>query len=110
MPLFSILVANYNNYVYFTDCYNSLTNQTFQDYEIIIVDDCSTDGSFERIRDLTVANPKVKLYQNPENKGVGYTKRKCVEYAAGEICGFVDPDDGISANALEEIINYLLCI
>ena len=106
MPLFSILVANYNNYVYFTDCYNSLTNQTFQDYEIIIVDDCSTDGSFERIRDLTVANPKVKLYQNPENKGVGYTKRKCVEYAAGEICGFVDPDDGISANALEEIINY----
>jgi len=106
MAIFSILIANYNNHQYFIDCYNSLINQTFEDYEIIIVDDCSTDGSFEKIRDLTGANPKVRLYKNLENKGVGYTKRKCIEYASGEICGFVDPDDSISLNALQKILSH----
>lgn len=99
--LFSILIAHYNNYHYFKQCYASLKNQTFQEFEVIILDDCSTDNSLEKIKLLTQDDTRVKIYKNLENKGVGFTKRKCVELATGEICGFVDPDDTITEDAIE---------
>ncbi|WP_435524096.1 glycosyltransferase family 2 protein [Chryseobacterium indoltheticum] len=101
MVKFSILIAHYNNYDYFVECYNSILNQTHKDFEIVIVDDCSTDDSYQKIVELTKDNTKVKIFRNEENKGVGYTKRRCAEMASGEICGFVDPDDAITENALQ---------
>jgi len=100
---FSILIAHYNNWNYFQECYQSLKNQTFQDYEIIIVDDYSTDDSYQKLKELALFDSKIKLFQNSENKKVGYTKHRCVEEANGEICLFVDPDDAIVNNALEVI-------
>lgn len=102
--LFSILIAHYNNFDYFKDCYANLEKQTHQNFEIILVDDCSTDGSFDKIKDFVKADSRVKFHRNPENKGVGFTKRKCAELATGEFCGFVDPDDAITENALEEML------
>ena len=74
--MFSILVAHYNNYEYFKDCYKSIIGQTFQNFEVIIVDDCSTDDSLEKIRNLVSKDQRFKIYTNEENKGVGYTKKK----------------------------------
>lgn len=102
--LFSILVAHYNNYEYFLDCYESILKQTYQDFEVIILDDCSTDNSLEKIKELTKGDSRFRLFQNEENQGVGFTKRKCVELASGEICGFVDPDDALSENAIENSV------
>lgn len=99
--IFSVLIAHYNNFNYFKDCYQSLLKQTFNDFEVILVDDCSTDDSFENIKKLTKNDLRVKLFKNNENKGVGFTKRKCVELASGEICGFLDPDDALANNAIE---------
>lgn len=99
--IFSILIAHYNNYDYFTECYNSILNQTYQNFEIVIVDDCSTDDSYQKIVELTKDSTKVKIFRNEENKGVGYTKRRCAEMASGEICGFVDPDDAVTESALQ---------
>ncbi|MBW7675599.1 glycosyltransferase family 2 protein [Chryseobacterium chendengshani] len=105
--LFSILIAHYNNYQYFTECYDSILKQTYQDYEVILVDDCSVDDSYQKIIDLTKDDPKVKTFRNNENSGVGLTKKRCIELASGEICGFVDPDDTLAENALQVIIeNY----
>lgn len=98
---FSVLIAHYNNAEYFMQCYESLKKQTFQDFEIIVVDDCSTDDSFEKIQNYCNGDSRVKFFQNSENKGVGFTKRRCIEEAAGEICGFVDPDDALTEDALE---------
>lgn len=98
---FSILIAHYNNAHFFKQCYESLKNQTFHDFEIIVVDDCSTDGSLEEIEEFTKNDQRVKIFKNQENKGVGYTKKRCVELAEGEICGFVDPDDALMPDALE---------
>lgn len=98
---FSVLIAHYNNAEYFMQCYESLKKQTFQDFEIIVVDDCSTDDSFEKIQNYCNGDSRVKFFQNSENKGVGFTKKRCVEEASGEICGFVDPDDALTENAIE---------
>lgn len=98
---FSILIANYNNFEYFKECHQSIQNQSFQNFEIIIVDDFSSDDSFQKLKDLAESDSRIKLFQNEKNLGVGFTKRKCVELASGEICGFVDPDDALSENALK---------
>ncbi|MDO4763874.1 MAG: glycosyltransferase [Flavobacteriaceae bacterium] len=102
---FSILVAHYNNFEYFKDCYKSIIEQSVQDFEVIIVDDCSTDGSFEKVKVWVQNDSRFKVFQNEENKGVGYTKKKCIEMATGDICGFLDPDDALVENALKVSLN-----
>jgi len=104
MVKFSILIANYNNGKYFKECYDSILAQTCQDWEAIIVDDRSTDDSLEIISTIIKDDPRFKLTQNKENKGCGFTKRECAELASGEIAGFLDPDDTLTPEALELMI------
>ena len=101
---FSVLIAHYNNAPFFKQCYESLKKQTYQNFEIILVDDCSTDNSLDEIEYFTKGDTRVKIFKNTENKGVGFTKKRCVEEATGEICGFVDPDDALTPDALERSI------
>lgn len=103
-PLFSILIAQYNNGRYFGDCYQSIIEQTYANWEVIIVDDYSTDGSVTQMQELIGEDSRFKLYQNAENKGCGFTKRRLAALAAGEICGFLDPDDTITENAVSIMI------
>ena len=91
--LFSILVANYNNGHFFQDCYQSILSQTYTNWEVIIVDDCSTDESVSVIKQIIGVDDRFKLIENTKNYGCGYTKNKCVQNAKGDILGFLDPDD-----------------
>ncbi|ALR31289.1 glycosyl transferase family 2 [Chryseobacterium sp. IHB B 17019] len=97
----SILIANYNNGKYFEDCYKSIISQTYENWEVIIVDDCSTDDSVDIIKGLIKNDERFKLSQNETNRGCGFTKRKCVELASGDLCGFLDPDDALVPHSLE---------
>lgn len=98
---FSILIANYNNGKYFKDCYESIIAQTYKDWEAIIVDDKSTDNSVEIIKELIKDDHRFFLYENDQNRGCGYTKNRCTQFATGDICGFLDPDDAIMPEAIE---------
>jgi glycosyltransferase involved in cell wall biosynthesis len=90
--LFSVLIANYNNGKFLDEAIDSIKAQTYKNWEIIIVDDCSTDNSAEIYKN-SETDPRIKIYFNDKNHGCGYTKRRCAELAQGEICGFLDPDD-----------------
>lgn len=103
--LFSVLVANYNNGRFFRDCYSSILAQSYSHWEVIIVDDASTDDSVERIEKLILDDARFKLFKNQENKGCGFTKRKCADLAKGDILGFLDPDDALYANALKLMVD-----
>ncbi len=103
-PLFSILIANYNNGSFFKDCYESILAQTYTHWEVIIVDDASTDDSVTVIKNMIGNDARFKLYANLENKGCGYTKRRCVEQATGKLCAFLDPDDAITSEALQVMV------
>ncbi|TXD49113.1 glycosyltransferase family 2 protein [Polaribacter sp. IC073] len=103
--LFSILIANYNNGHFFIDCYYSIIKQTYTNWEVIIVDDGSNDNSLEVIKKTIGKDSRFKLYGNDKNRGCGYTKNRCCEYANGDVLGFLDPDDAIKSNALEVMVN-----
>lgn len=91
-PLFSVLIANYNNGCYLMDTVKSVYGQSYDNWEIVIVDDCSTDNSAEVYRGWS-DDPRIHIFRNDHNYGAGYTKGRCASLAHGEICGFVDPDD-----------------
>lgn len=104
IPLFSILIAQYNNGRYLHDAINSVKAQTYSNWEVILVDDASTDDSKDYYT-LYKDDDRIKIFLNEENRGCGYTKRRCVELANGEICGFLDPDDLLTPDALEIMVN-----
>lgn len=103
-PLFSILIANYNNGRYIQNCIKSIFNQTYTKWEIIIVDDGSTDNSIELIQSLSESDSRISFFRNKSNHGCGFTKNKCAKLASGEICAFLDPDDQILPNAIQKMV------
>jgi glycosyltransferase involved in cell wall biosynthesis len=100
----SILIANYNNGRYFRDCYHSIISQSWKNWEVIIVDDCSTDDSADLIKMFIEGDDRFKFYQNKTNRGCGYSKRKCLDLATGEFCAFLDPDDALFDDAIENML------
>lgn len=106
-PLFSVLIANYNNGKYLMDAIESVRQQTYVNWEIILVDDSSTDNSHELYKELK-KDERIHIYLNDQNRGCGYTKHRCAELANGELCGFLDPDDELLPNALLDSAQGLL--
>lgn len=105
-PFFSVLIANYNNGKYLQEAIDSVLAQTYTNWEVIIVDDGSTDNS-QNIYNKYKDNPQFHIYYNGENKGCGYTKHQCAVHANGEYCGYLDPDDVLLPNALDVIATLL---
>ena len=101
--LFSVLIANYNNGRYLQEAIDSVLEQTYTNWEIVIVDDKSTDNSFE-IYEKYKDDKRFRFYYNEKNGDCGCTKRRCAELAKGELCGFLDPDDALMPNALEVMV------
>lgn len=106
-PLFSVLIANYNNGKYLMDAINSVRQQTYTNWEIILVDDASTDNSHELYKQLE-QDKRIHIYCNELNQGCGYTKCRCAELANGEYCGFLDPDDELLFDAIESMVTIHL--
>lgn len=102
-PLFSVLIANYNNGRYIEEAISSVLAQTYSNWEIILIDDGSTDKSID-ILEKYKSDPRIKIHFNGINRGCGYAKRKCVEFSNGELCGFLDSDDALTIDALSEMV------
>lgn len=102
-PLFSVLIANHNDGRFLQEAINSVFNQTYSNWEIIIVDDGSTDNS-DVIYAQYKSNHSFHIYHNSKNEGCGFTKRRCIEMANGDICGFMDADDALVPEALEKMV------
>ena len=101
-PLVSILMANYNNGKYLKEAIQSVFDQTYTNWEVIIVDDASTDNSWDVIKDLSKKHNNIYSYQNIKNLKVAATKRRATELSNGEICAILDPDDTLLNTAIEK--------
>ncbi len=101
-PRFSIIVPMYNVERFVPLCLKSLISQTFEDFEIICVDDGSPDNSKDLIKEYAQKDSRIKLIVQ-ENKGLGGARNTGVRAARGEYLLFVDSDDWLSLNALEKM-------
>ena len=105
----SIVVPVYNTLEYLPACLNSLKNQTIgaDRLEIIIVDDGSTDGSVEYLKEFAGQNKNVKLFCLPQNTGdAGYVRNVGIKAATGEWLYCVDSDDWLGAEAIERLVKH----
>jgi len=107
-PLVSILMANYNNGKYLKEAIQSVFNQTYTNWEVIIVDDASTDNSWDIIKDLPKKHDNIYSCQNEINLKVAATKARATELSNGEICAILDPDDTLVNTALEKHVAVYL--
>ena len=93
MPEVSIIIPVYNVEKYIRQALDSVVNQTFKDIEIICVDDCTPDRSFEIVREYAAKDTRIKLLSLSENSGGGTARNRALETASGRYVMFLDPDD-----------------
>ncbi|MGL6385597.1 glycosyltransferase family 2 protein [Aeromonas caviae] len=107
-PTVSVIMPVYNVSNYILDAVNSILNQTYQDFELIIVDDSSTDDTYRVLIDNFSKNKKIKILRNSENKKIVYSLNKALSYASGEFIARIDGDDIAYPDRIERQVNYLL--
>lgn len=105
MPQVSVIVPNYNHSKYLTTRLKSITNQSFQDYEIILLDDASTDDSLAILQEFS-SHPKVKcLISNKENSGSPFHQwNKGIEHAQGDLIWIAETDDWADSEFLATLV------
>ena len=100
----SILVPVYNAAPYLRECVSSLTNQTYKDLQIVMIDDGSADDSLAIMQELANKDSRIEIYSQP-NCGVATTRNRLLDKARGEFVLYVDSDDWIELNTVEILIN-----
>lgn len=98
--MISIVTASYNYEQYIVETIQSVINQTYTDWELIVVDDCSTDNSVEVIKSFN--DERIKLFVNEKNLGLKGTIEKGIEEAKGDWVVFLESDDMITPDYLEK--------
>ena len=106
-PLISIIIPIYNIMDCLERCVDSCLNQTYQNIEILMVDDGSTDGTSELCDKIGKKDPRIRVFHK-ENGGSSSARNLGIENAKGEYLGFVDSDDFVSPIMYEDLMNAIL--
>ena len=107
-PKISVIVPVYNVENYVSKCLDSLFKQTYENLEIIIVDDCSTDKSKQVVSKLIEGKDNVKFLTNKKNSGLSFTRNRALEVASGDYIGYIDSDDYVPYDYYEQLVTTAL--
>ena len=102
--MISVIIPVYNVEDYLHVCINSVLKQSYRDFEIICVDDASTDSSLEILEYFAKKDSRVNILKNDSNRGPGYTRNRGLDVAQGKYISFLDGDDWFSPDTLEILI------
>ena len=105
-PVVSVIMPAYNGEKYISEAIESIINQTYQIWELIIVEDCSQDNTLEIIKRY-LNDPRIKLYQNDRNIGIAGSRNKAIQMSTGEYIAIQDDDDISYPERLEEEVMFL---
>ena len=105
--LVSIIMPNYNCGGFVSETVNSVLAQTYTDWELLIVDDCSTDNSVEVIKSLSESDDRIKLFISERNGGAAAARNRALREAKGKWIAFLDSDDLWTADKLEKQIDFM---
>ena len=102
MTKVSVIIPVYNRENHISKCLNSVLNQSLEDYEIIVIDDGSTDGSMQIVSEISKDYKNIKMISQ-KNSGVSIARNRGIKEASGEFLIFVDSDDTLSVDALKSL-------
>lgn len=103
--LVSVIMPSYNTSKYIVNSINSVRSQTYRNWELIIVDDCSTDNSLEIIN--SIQDNRIKIFQNEYNSGAAVSRNKALREARGKWIAFLDSDDIWAPEKLEKQLKFM---
>ena len=104
-PLVSVVIPVYNAERYLSKCIESVLSQTQESLELILIDDCSTDGSYDLCREAADHDERIVLLKNDRNIGQGLTRNRGIELSRGRFITFVDSDDTIDKRMYEILVS-----
>ena len=102
-PLVSVIVPVYNVYSYLRDCVKSVQAQSYQNWELLLVDDGSTDGSGKLCDELAAEDGRIQVFHKP-NGGLSDARNHGMHHARGEYFCFLDSDDFLEKKAVERLV------
>ena len=104
--LVSIIMPNYNSEKYLQETIQSVLDQTYQNWELIFVDDCSTDKSLEIVQSFV--DERIRVFQNDTNSGAAISRNYALKVARGKWIAFLDSDDLWESEKLVKQLNYMV--
>ena len=107
LPKLSVIVPVYNTGKYLEKCLDSLLSQDYQNLEIIVVEDCSTDNSREVLKKYN-KEKKIKIFYNAKNSGLSFTRNTGLKYATGKYIGYIDSDDYVDNNYYSTMMSKVI--
>ena len=105
-PKISIIVPIYNVELYLPRCIDSVLSQSFSDFELVLINDGSTDQSGDICDEYATKDSRIKVIHQ-DNKGVSYARNRGLDVATGEYIAFVDPDDYIDGRMYEILVRKI---
>lgn len=105
MPKVSVLVAAYNAAPFLRQCLDSMLAQTMSDFQVVCVDDASTDDTLSILNDYAARDPRFEVVHLEKNQGQAHARNVGLRMATGEFICFLDADDWLDADALEQLVN-----
>ena len=108
MALVSIITPSYNSSPFISNTLKSVASQSFDNWEMIIVDDYSSDNSAEVIQQYASQDPRIKFIQLEKNSGAAVARNTAIEASTGRFIAFLDSDDLWHPEKLEKQINFML--
>lgn len=105
--LVSIITPLYNSEEFIEETINSVLNQTYKNWEMLIVDDCSIDNSLRIVKQFAADDSRIKLIQLETNSGAAIARNKAIEEAQGRYIAFLDSDDLWHSQKLEKQIEFM---
>ncbi|TDL93396.1 glycosyltransferase family 2 protein [Macrococcus brunensis] len=107
MCLVSVIIPTFNVEHDIIKCVESILNQSYKNVEIIIVDDASTDQTYQLVNQKYADHPQIKIFQNEINSKAAFTRNKAIEHAEGKYIAVQDADDYSDQSRLEKQIDFL---
>ncbi|HNX15296.1 MAG TPA: glycosyltransferase family 2 protein [Oscillospiraceae bacterium] len=107
MPKVSIITPAFNARKYLHETIQSVEQQTFTDWEMIIVDDCSKDETFNIACSFAKKDNRIKVIQNQKNSGVAATRNAALDVATGDYVAFLDSDDKWMPDKIEKQLSFM---
>ena len=105
--LVSIIMPSYNCGRFVEETIRSVQAQTYQNWEIIFVDDCSKDDTMSKVMALKEIDKRIKVYQNPQNSGAAVSRNLALREAKGRWIAFLDSDDLWKPEKLEKQVRFM---